>query len=189
MSDAPPDVLCVFHRRLLLSQARFCQKRSRRPGQVSWSQRFRRAWKSDEPVKALTIVIFHAWGASSWVVKIDRIGGRSLVCTGSLIAPRSVKAGRSFVLVTVTEGSCPGTVTGLLIATAGHHTEKRPSEDRVTGGNRESAPFPVTVTGPPFFTMLRPTLRSVPTLEATQWQILSQSPTDATRFWWHLYGC
>ena len=26
------------------------------------------------------------------------------------------------------------------------------------------------------------------TLEATQWQILSQSPTDATRFWWHLYG-
>jgi len=28
----------------------------------------------------------------------------------------------------------------------------------------------------------------VPTLEATQGQILSQSPTDATRFWWHLYG-
>ena len=27
-----------------------------------------------------------------------------------------------------------------------------------------------------------------PTLEATQGQILSQSPTDATRFWWHLYG-
>jgi len=26
------------------------------------------------------------------------------------------------------------------------------------------------------------------TLEATQGQILSQSPTDATRFWWHLYG-
>ena len=25
-------------------------------------------------------------------------------------------------------------------------------------------------------------------LEATQGQILSQSPTDATRFWWHLYG-
>jgi len=23
---------------------------------------------------------------------------------------------------------------------------------------------------------------------ATQGQILSQSPTDATRFWWHLYG-
>ena len=22
----------------------------------------------------------------------------------------------------------------------------------------------------------------------TQGQILSQSPTDATRFWWHLYG-
>ena len=26
------------------------------------------------------------------------------------------------------------------------------------------------------------------TLEATHGQILSQSPTDATRFWWHLYG-
>jgi len=26
------------------------------------------------------------------------------------------------------------------------------------------------------------------TLEATQGQILSQSHTDATRFWWHLYG-
>jgi len=26
------------------------------------------------------------------------------------------------------------------------------------------------------------------TLEVTQGQILSQSPTDATRFWWHLYG-
>jgi len=26
------------------------------------------------------------------------------------------------------------------------------------------------------------------TLEATQGQILNQSPTDATRFWWHLYG-
>jgi len=25
-------------------------------------------------------------------------------------------------------------------------------------------------------------------LEATQGQILTQSPTDATRFWWHLYG-
>ena len=35
------------------------------------------------------------------------------------------------------------------------------------------------------------TLHSAPppaTLEATQGQILSQSPTDATRFWWHLYG-
>jgi len=28
----------------------------------------------------------------------------------------------------------------------------------------------------------------VSTLEATQGQILSQSPADATRFWWHLYG-
>ena len=27
-----------------------------------------------------------------------------------------------------------------------------------------------------------------PTLEVTQGQMLSQSPTDATRFWWHLYG-
>ena len=27
-----------------------------------------------------------------------------------------------------------------------------------------------------------------PTLEATQGQILSQSPTNSTRFWWHLYG-
>ena len=27
-----------------------------------------------------------------------------------------------------------------------------------------------------------------PTLEATQGQILSQAATDATRFWWHLYG-
>ena len=27
-----------------------------------------------------------------------------------------------------------------------------------------------------------------PTQEATQGQILSQYPTDATRFWWHLYG-
>jgi len=26
------------------------------------------------------------------------------------------------------------------------------------------------------------------TLEATQGQILSQSPTDATRLWWHVYG-
>ena len=26
------------------------------------------------------------------------------------------------------------------------------------------------------------------TLEGTQGQILSQSPTYATRFWWHLYG-
>ena len=26
------------------------------------------------------------------------------------------------------------------------------------------------------------------TLEATHGQILSQFPTDATRFWWHLYG-
>ena len=26
------------------------------------------------------------------------------------------------------------------------------------------------------------------TLEETQGQILSQSPTDATRFWWHFYG-
>ena len=28
----------------------------------------------------------------------------------------------------------------------------------------------------------------VAALEATQRQILIQSPTDATRFWWHLYG-
>jgi len=28
----------------------------------------------------------------------------------------------------------------------------------------------------------------VTTLQATQEQILSQYPTDATRFWWHLYG-
>ena len=28
----------------------------------------------------------------------------------------------------------------------------------------------------------------VPTLEATQGQIFSQSPTEAIRFWWHLYG-
>ena len=27
-----------------------------------------------------------------------------------------------------------------------------------------------------------------PTLEAAQGQILSQSPTDATRFWWHFFG-
>ena len=33
-----------------------------------------------------------------------------------------------------------------------------------------------------------PALGSLPTLEATQGQILSQSPTDATRFWWNLYG-
>ena len=26
------------------------------------------------------------------------------------------------------------------------------------------------------------------TLEETQGQIFSQSPTDATRFWWNLYG-
>ena len=29
---------------------------------------------------------------------------------------------------------------------------------------------------------------NIPTLEATQGRILSQSPTDATRFWGHLYG-
>ena len=29
---------------------------------------------------------------------------------------------------------------------------------------------------------------TISTLEATQGQILSQSPTDATQFWWHLYG-
>ena len=46
---------------------------------------------------------------------------------------------------------------GLLAATAGQHTENRLSEDRVTGGSRESAPFPVTVTGPPSVTVLRPT--------------------------------
>jgi len=34
----------------------------------------------------------------------------------------------------------------------------------------------------------RASLRTLSTLEATQGQILSQSPTDATRFWWHLYG-
>ena len=27
-----------------------------------------------------------------------------------------------------------------------------------------------------------------PALETPQGQILSQSPTDAARFWWHLYG-
>ena len=37
---------------------------------------------------------------------------------------------------------------------------------------------------PPIFASLGLTT----TLEATQGQILSQSPTDATRFWWHLYG-
>ena len=31
-------------------------------------------------------------------------------------------------------------------------------------------------------------LQARPPLEATQGQTLSQSPTDATRFWWHLYG-
>jgi len=31
-------------------------------------------------------------------------------------------------------------------------------------------------------------VHSKPALEVTQGQILSQSPTDATRFWWHLYG-
>ena len=30
--------------------------------------------------------------------------------------------------------------------------------------------------------------RDETTLEATQGPILSQSPTDAIRFWWHLYG-
>ena len=33
-----------------------------------------------------------------------------------------------------------------------------------------------------------PFILSISTLEVTQGQILSQSPTDATRFWWHLYG-
>jgi len=28
----------------------------------------------------------------------------------------------------------------------------------------------------------------VPTMEVTQGQIGSQSPTDAARFWWHLYS-
>ena len=32
------------------------------------------------------------------------------------------------------------------------------------------------------------TIQEVTTLEVTQGQILSQSPTDATRFWWYLYG-
>jgi len=31
-------------------------------------------------------------------------------------------------------------------------------------------------------------VRFAAALEATQGQILSQFPTDATRFWWHLYG-
>jgi len=30
--------------------------------------------------------------------------------------------------------------------------------------------------------------RTGTTLEATQGKILSQSPSDATRIWWHLYG-
>jgi len=35
---------------------------------------------------------------------------------------------------------------------------------------------------------LASTSHSISTLEVTQGQILSQSPTDATRFWWHMYG-
>jgi len=38
------------------------------------------------------------------------------------------------------------------------------------------------------FLLSGPGVSHPPTLEATQGQILSQSPTDATRFWWHLYG-
>ena len=53
----------------------------------------------------------------------------------------------------------------------------------------------VKSSSPPCVTCIRSKLGSrvefantVPTLEASQRQILSQSPTDATRFWWHLYG-
>ena len=35
---------------------------------------------------------------------------------------------------------------------------------------------------------VNPNLRILATLEVTQGQILSQSPTDATRFWWQSYG-
>jgi len=41
---------------------------------------------------------------------------------------------------------------------AGYRLRAYNSEDCVTGGSRELAPFPVTVTGPPFVTILRPTL-------------------------------
>ena len=70
-----------------------------------------------------------------------------------------------FFLVTVTQnlkdlkdrGSFPVTVTGPQLVTVARQPGNRPSKDRVTGGNRESAPFPVTVTGPPLVTVLRPT--------------------------------
>jgi hypothetical protein len=31
-------------------------------------------------------------------------------------------------------------------------------------------------------------IRIIALFKATQGQVLSQSPTDATRFWWYLYG-
>jgi len=46
---------------------------------------------------------------------------------------------------------------------------------------------PVALAAQGFVPACRAALHT-PTLEVTQGQILSQSPTDATRFWWHLYG-
>ena len=72
-----------------------------------------RAWQSDEPVKAPTIVIFHVWGSSRWIVKIDRIGGKLILCTGSLIAPRSallppfVSARRSVSILLLSSSRIP----------------------------------------------------------------------------------
>jgi len=59
---------------------------------------------------------------------------------------------------------------------SGHRTEARPPS---------TDPFPRS---PKALTLSTLDFIGSSTLEATQGQILSQSPRDSTRFWWHLYG-
>jgi len=52
----------------------------------------------------------------------------------------------------------------------------------------QSASWEDEPNAPPFIASFFQVPGPYTTLSATQWQIISQSPTDATRFWWHLYG-
>jgi len=52
----------------------------------------------------------------------------------------------------------------------------------------EYDPFPQPEPEQAAASVQMPSSVSVSTLEATQRQILRQSPTAATRFWWHLHG-
>ena len=78
-------------------------------------------------------------------------------------------------------------VTGCWLPPLARRTENRPAEDRGTGGNRESAPFPVTVTGPPLVTVLRPTLPSALRGFGKVHEPASE-PALALRGWWARLG-